>query len=193
MDQAVQSSTRNTRIIIGVSVVIPLAVAALILLPQKINAGSWVYFLPDLNAVINSLTAILLLLALVMIKRGNVAAHRMLMTSGLILGFLFLICYIIYHASAPSIKYGDLNVDGVLSEAELSAVGNSRSVYLGILFSHIILSIFVVPFVLFAFYYAFSGKIEKHKKIVKFTFPLWFYVSVSGVVVYLMISEYYPW
>ncbi len=193
MEQVVKSNSRNTGIIVGVSVAIPLVVAALILLPQKIDAGSWVYFLPDLNAVINSLTAILLLLALFMVKRGNIVAHRTLMTSGFVLGFIFLICYIIYHASAGSVKYGDADADGVLSEAEKLAIEGTRSVYLFILFSHILLSIFVVPFVLFAFYYALSGKVERHKKIVKFTFPLWLYVSVTGVIVYLMISQYYPW
>lgn len=193
MEQVIQSNSRNTNIIIVVSVVIPLAVAALILLPQKIDAGSWVYFLPDLNAIINSLTAVLLMLALVMIKRGNVGAHKTLMISALILGFIFLISYIIYHASAGSVKFGDTDANGILSEAERLAVGSGRSVYLFILFSHILLSAFVVPFVLFAFYYALTGKIEKHKKIVKFTFPIWLYVSVTGVIVYFMISQYYPW
>ena len=193
MEQVIQSNTRNTNVIIGISVVIPLAVAALILLPQKIDAGSWVYFLPDLNAVINSLTSVLLILAFVMIKRGNIAAHRTLMLSGLVLGFIFLLSYIVYHASVDSVKFGDLNADGVLSEAEKLQVGGTRSIYLFFLASHILLSIVVVPFVLFAFYFALSGKIERHKKIVKFTFPVWLYVSVTGVIVYFMISQYYPW
>lgn len=193
MEQVIQSNSRNTNVIIGVSVVIPLAVAVLILLPQKINAGSWVYFLPDLNAVINSLTAVFLVLAVIMVKRGKIAAHRTFMTSGLVLGFVFLLSYIIYHASVESIKFGDSNADGILSEAELLAVDGSRSIYLFFLASHILLSIVVVPFVLFAFYYALSGKVEKHKKIVKFTFPVWLYVSVTGVIVYFMISQYYPW
>lgn len=193
MEQVIQSNSRNTNVIIGVSVVIPLAVAALILLPQKINAGSWVYFLPDLNAVINSLTAVFLVVAVIMVKRGNIAAHRTFMTSGLALGFVFLLSYIIYHASVESVKFGDSNGDGILSEAELIAVNGSRGIYLFFLASHILLSIVVVPFVLFAFYYALSGKVEKHKKIVKFTFPVWLYVSVTGVIVYFMISQYYPW
>ena len=193
MEQVIQSNSRNTNTIIAISIVIPLAVAALILLPQKIDAGSWVYFLPDLNAVINSLTAILLVLAVIMVRRGNVAAHRTFMTSGLVLGFVFLISYLIYHASVGSVKFGDSNADGVLSEAEKLATGSTRSIYLFFLASHILLSIVVVPFVLFAFYFALSGKIERHRKIVKFTFPVWLYVSVTGVIVYFMISQYYPW
>ena len=193
MEPVIESNSKNSNIIIAVSATVPLVVAALILLPQKIDAGSWVYFLPDLNAVINSVTTLLLIAAVFMVKRGNIVVHRALMLSALALGFLFLISYIIYHSSASSIKYGDLNVDGILSEAELNKVGGMRTIYLLTLFSHIILSIFVVPFVLFAFYFALTGKIERHKRIVKWTFPIWLYVSITGVIVYAMISPYYPW
>lgn len=193
MEPAIQSNSKNNNLIIVISVAIPLAVAVLMILPQKINAGSWVYFLPDLNAVINSLTSILLIMALITIKKGNVAVHRTLMTSALVLGAFFLVSYVIYHASAPSVKYGDLNGDGQLTEAELAEIAGSRGIYLFFLLTHILLSITVVPFVLFAFYFALSGKIERHKKLVKFTFPIWLYVSVTGVIVYMMINPYYPW
>lgn len=193
MEPAIQSNSRNSNLIVIVSVAIPLAVAALMILPQKISAGSWVYFLPDLNAIINSLTALLLIMAVVMVKKGNIAIHKAMMTSAFVLGALFLVAYIIYHASVTSTKFGDLNADGVLSEVELSATGSWRGVYLFVLFSHILLSIFVVPFVLYAFYFALTGKVERHRKVVKFTFPIWLYVSITGVIVYFMISPYYPW
>ncbi|MEL7006832.1 MAG: DUF420 domain-containing protein, partial [Bacteroidota bacterium] len=106
---------------------------------------------------------------------------------------LFLVSYIIYHSSSQSVKFGDINGDGSLSVKELEMIGSSRGAYLFILFSHILLSIGVVPLVLFAFYYALTGKIEKHKKLVRWTFPVWLYVSITGVIVYLMINPYYPW
>ncbi len=180
------------RLITVVSVVIPIAVAVLLFMPVKILAGSeWVKFLPHINAVINSLTAILLVSAVIMVKKGNVELHKKLMTSAFILGSLFLISYIIYHATIDSTLFGDTNGDGLVSEDELIAVGTMRSIYLIVLLSHILLSIVVVPFVLFAFYYSLTDKIEKHKRIVKFTFPIWLYVSVTGVIAYLFISPYY--
>ncbi len=193
MEGVLNRSLVSTKLIVWVSVLIPVAVAILLLLPQKIAAGSWVYVLPDINAIINSLTSLLLVAAFVMIKQGNIQVHRTLMTMSLFLGLLFLISYVIYHASAPSVKFGDSNNDGVLSAAELAAVSSSRGVYLFFLLSHILLSIVVVPFVLFAFYFALTEKIDRHKKLVKFTFPIWLYVSVTGVVVYFMIRNYYSW
>lgn len=189
----IKSGSRNVNIIISVSILVPLLVAVLIFMPAKINAGSWIYFLPDLHAVINSLTAVVLVLALIAIKSGNIVLHRSLMISCFFLGALFLVSYIIYHSSAVSAKFGDTNFDGVVSAEELSLVGQIRTTYLFILFSHIALSMVVVPLVLFAFYFALTEKIEKHRKIVKWTFPIWLYVSITGVVVYLMISPYYPY
>lgn len=113
------------------------------------------------------------------------------MSSAFVLGSLFLISYIIYHATIDSTVFGDINGDGIVSEDELAEIGMLRRVYLFVLLSHILLSIVVVPFVLFAFYYSLTDKIEKHKKVVKFTFPIWLYVSITGVIAYLFISPYY--
>ena len=153
--------------------------------------GEWVMVLPHINAIINSVTAILLIGAVISIKKGNIILHKNLMTAGLILGTVFLLSYVLYHSSAPSTIFGDVNQDGTLDDNERQALGNSRTVYLLLLLSHIGLSIVVVPFVLLAFFYALSAQIGKHKKIVKFTFPIWLYVSVTGVIVYLMIRGYY--
>ena len=117
--------------------------------------------------------------------------HRSFMFASLILGVFFLISYVLYHSSVESVKFGDINHDGMVSDAELLKVGTSRVIYLVILASHILLSILVVPFVLFAFYYALSDQIERHKKMVKYTYPVWLYVSITGVVVYFMIKPYY--
>ena len=175
------------------SIAIPVVVAILIFAPEKIEgAGDWVYILPHLNATFNSITTIVLLLGLYFIKQKNILAHKSMMSIAFTLGSLFLVSYVIYHSTADSTIYGDLNGNGILDEAEKTDdLMWWRGLYVGILLPHIILAAVVVPFVLFAFYYALTDKIEKHKKIVKWTFPIWLIVSITGVVVYLMISPYY--
>ena len=165
------------KIITIVSVIIPLAVAVLLFMPSKIELfGDWTYKLPHFNAVINSLTALFLVISFYMIKyKKNVSMHQLFNTMSFILGGIFLVSYIIYHSSVESTRY----------------IGDSKGIYYFFLISHILLSIVVVPFVLFAFYYSLSDQIKKHKKVVKYTFPIWLYVSVSGVIVYLMISPFY--
>lgn len=180
------------RVIYAVSIVIPLAVALLILSPYKLPLdNSWVRLLPAFHAGINSATTLILIGALVAILNKRIKLHRALMFTALFLGVLFLVSYILYHSSVDSVKFGDLDHDGIVSAVELEKVGSSRGVYLGILASHILLSILVVPFVLFAFYYALTEQIDRHKKLVKWTFPVWLYVSISGVIVYLLIKPYY--
>ena len=165
------------KIITIVSVIIPLAVAVLLFMPSKIELfGDWTYKLPHFNAVINSLTALFLVISFYMIKyKKNVSMHQLFNTMAFILGGIFLVSYIIYHSSVESTRY----------------IGDSKGIYYFFLISHILLSIVVVPFVLFAFYYSLYDQIKKHKKVVKYTFPIWLYVSVSGVIVYLMISPFY--
>mgnify|MGYP001342385473 FL=1 len=160
-----------------VSILIPIAVALLLFMPSKIELfGEWTYKLPHFNAIINTLTSFFLILSFYMIKyKKNIKAHKNLNIASFILGSIFLVSYIIYHSSVESTSYQ----------------GDQRFIYFSFLISHILLSIVVVPFVLFAFYYALTKQIDKHKKVVKYTFPIWLYVSVSGVIVYLMISPYY--
>mgnify|MGYP001026031874 CR=1 FL=1 len=159
------------------SIAIPLAVAILLSLPTKLSLGDWVYNLPHAIGVVNTLTAICLVIALVAVKKKNIILHKQMNSAAFILGALFLVLYVLYHASAESTPYG--------------GEGTIKYVYYGLLISHILLSIGVVPLVLLAFFYALNDKIQKHKKIVKYTFPIWLYVSVTGVAVYLMISPYY--
>jgi len=175
------------------SIAIPVVVGFLIFAPEKIEgAGDWVYMLPHLNATFNSITAIVLLLGLYFIKQKNIKAHKSMMSIAFILGSLFLVSYVVYHSTADSTVYGDVNGNGILEDAEkTSELMFWRGFYVVLLLSHILLAAIVVPFVLFAFYYALTDKIEKHKKIVKWTFPIWFYVSVTGVIVYAMVSQYY--
>ena len=108
-----------------------------------------------------------------------------------ILSAVFLVSYVIYHATNPSTRFGDLNHDGLLSDAEKQQAGTLRYVYYFILSSHILLSGIIIPFVLFTMQRAYQQKFEKHRKLARITWPLWFYVAVTGVVVYVMISPYY--
>jgi putative membrane protein len=192
MERTLADNKAYLRFIYVVSGIIPIVVAFLIFFPSKLSfAGSWVYMLPKVHAIINSLTVIVLVAALIAVKAKRITLHRSLMTTALVLGFLFLLSYVTYHSSVESVKFGDIDHDGIVSASEKATVGNSRTVYLLILASHILLSIGVIPFVLFAFYFSLTNQIKKHKKIVRYTFPIWLYVSITGVVVYLMIQPYY--
>jgi len=178
--------------IIIVSIAIPLAVAFLILVPQvKVDFGFNTHSLPLFHAILNSSTAILLLASLYFIKKKQIVAHKRANLTAVVLSSIFLVSYVIYHASNPSTKFGDLNHDGILSDAEKVQAGTLRYVYYFILTSHIILSGIIVPLVLFTLQRAFQEKFDKHRKLARITWPIWFYVAVTGVVVYLMISKYY--
>lgn len=192
MEKALADNKSYLKGIYIISAVIPIAVAFLILFPMKWSfAGDWVKMLPAVHATINSLTVFVLVGALAAVKAGNISLHRAFMFAALVLGFLFLISYIVYHSNVESVKYGDFNYDGLVSDQEKALAGTSRTVYLIVLASHILLSIVVVPFVLVAFYFALTQQVEKHKKLVKYTYPIWMYVSVTGVIVYFMIKPFY--
>ena len=178
--------------IIVVSIAIPAAVAFLILVPQaKLDFGFNTRTLPLFHAILNSSTAILLLASLWFIRHGQVKAHKRANWTAIALSTVFLVSYVIYHASNPSTRFGDLNHDGVLSESEKQQAGNLRYVYYFILSSHIILSAVIIPFVLFTLQRAYQEKFDKHRRLARITWPLWLYVAVTGVVVYVMISPYY--
>lgn len=165
--------------IIALSVVIPLAVAALFGVNLK-RLGFDVEplsFLPPIYASVNGLTAIVLVIAVIMIKSGNRLMHERLMKFAILLSVSFLLMYIAYHMTSDSTKYGG---EGVV-----------RYIYYFILITHILLSIIIIPFVLITYVRAITNNIERHKKIAKITFPLWLYVAVTGVIVYLMIAPYY--
>ena len=180
------------RAIITVSVLVPLLVTVLLFLPYKFSLPEYVVMiLPRLNAGINTLTSILLILGLVFVLQQKMEWHKRMMLSAMALGALFLISYVIYHASAPSTKYGDVSGDGFVSVAEKAAVASTAGIYYFVLLTHIVLAAIVLPFVLMSAYYALSGKINRHRKLVRWAYPLWLYVSISGVVVFYMISPFY--
>ncbi len=164
--------------IIGISIAIPLAVAVLLFMPAKITSmGDWVYFLPHLNAVVNTAASVALIMGLVFIKNKKYSYHGASMTVAFVLGALFLVSYVIYHGAAESTKFG--------------GEGAIRSVYYFLLITHIIFAAVALFPILFAYYYGYTDQREKHRKVVKFAYPIWLYVSVTGVIVYLMISPYY--
>lgn len=187
----IKSKNLNLPIAI-VSIAIPVLVAILFYLPRpNIEVGFNVQILPLFHAVLNSTTAILLLASLYFIRRGYIKAHKTTNLIAVALSALFLISYVTYHFFTDSTKYGDINHDHVVDAAEKALVGGSAYIYYFILLTHILLAIVIVPLVLFTLLRGFQSDFEKHKKIARFTWPIWFYVAVTGVIVYVMISPYY--
>ena len=154
-----------------------LGVVVLLYAGPKITTETDFTFLPRIYASINFITAVVLLLAFVAIRQKKINRHRKLMITALILSVLFLTLYVIYHSTSESTKFG--------------GEGMIKTFYYSLLLSHILLSAIIVPLVLYTFSRAVKGDFERHKKWAKFTWPIWFYVALSGVAVYLMISPYY--
>ncbi|WP_417370222.1 DUF420 domain-containing protein [Flavobacterium beibuense] len=174
--QTTQGNTKKYNIWIWLlSIAIPIAVA--VLFTVKIPGAERLGFLPPIYATINGLTAILLVTAVFQIRKGNRKTHERLMKTAIIFSVLFLVMYVAYHMTSDSTKYGG---EGML-----------KYVYYFILLTHILLSIVVIPFVLITYVRAISGQFYMHRKIARITYPLWLYVAVTGVIVYLMISPYY--
>lgn len=179
--------------IILVSIVIPVVVAVLFSVKLK-DFGIEVEplsFLPPIYASTNGLTALLLILGVTAIRKGNRKVHEALMTSAIACSVMFLVMYVAYHMTADSTVFGDIDGNKILDATEKTNTGSMRSVYLFILLSHIVLSIAIIPLVLITYVRALAMRFDRHKKIAKVTFPLWLYVAITGVVVYLMISPYY--
>lgn len=161
-----------------ISVFLVLAVALLFNIKLAIQWPFDVYLIPYVNALLNGSTAVLLIMALAFIKMKNVKMHTMSIYLSMVFSLLFLVGYILYHVSTEHTSFG--------------GTGSERTIYFALLISHIILAAIQAPFVLYAFMYGVTGQIEKHKKVVKYSYPIWLYVSVTGVICYLMILPYYP-
>ena len=170
------------RFIWTMAVVIPAAVALLFLIPPVENLSDEVkaslYVLPKLNALFNGTAFLCLIGAFVAIKNKNIKVHRAFTTTALILSMLFLVSYVAFHLTTESTKFG--------------GEGWIRTVYFVILISHILLFTGIIPLVLFTYVRGLGMQVEKHRKIAKITWPIWLYVTATGVIVYLMISPYYP-
>lgn len=163
--------------ITAVSIVIPIVVAVLYLMPKESLATDYFSFLPKVNATLNSIATILLLAAGWAVKEKKFDLHKKLMLSAVGVSVLFLLSYVIYHATSESTVFG--------------GEGTIRTIYLFILLTHIVLAIAIVPLILITLSRALSQKFDKHKKIARWTLPLWLYVTITGVIVYFMIAPYY--
>lgn len=167
------------KLIIALSIIIPLVVAILF----RVNLRALGFdvepltFLPPIYAAINGVTAVLLVFAVIVIKKGNRELHEKLMKFAIVCSILFLLMYVAYHMTSDSTPYGG---EGVL-----------RYIYFFVLITHIILSIAIIPLVLITYVKALTKQFDKHRRIAKITFPIWLYVAITGVIVYLMISPYY--
>jgi putative membrane protein len=162
------------------------------LIPGPATPPTFTPYLPLLNAILNGTCSVLLLTSLYFIKQGNITVHKRINILTFCLSSIFLASYVLFHyLMQHDTLYGDANGDGNLSEAELSAVKGIRMVYRCILFPHIVLAAAVLPLILLSFYRGLQMQVQKHKKLVRWTFPIWLFVTISGVVVYLMIKPYY--
>lgn len=184
---------RGLKILIWVvSVVVILLVGAMRQYKLPVPEGWDVGFLPGVNALLNGLTAVALIFSLVFIKQGKVVQHRNANGVALGLSVMFLLCYVVYHFTTPEVIFGDVDHNGILSEAESAAVADIRPWYLLILFSHIGLAGILLPFILLTTLRALVGKYTLHRKMAKIVWPLWLYVAITGPVVFLMLRSYYP-
>ncbi len=189
--------SKNERSIKGViwitTVVICLAVTVLQMhiFPVPDTIPSFIFKLPLVNAILNGTCSVLLIFSLLAIKKRNIPLHRKLNLTAFLLSSLFLVCYVTAHYFIPDTRYGDVDHNGILDTAESAAVSGIKPFYLVILLSHIFLAVIVFPMVLLSFYYGLTDQREKHKKLTRFSYPIWLYVTITGVVVYLMISPYY--
>ena len=177
MEVGIRDEKKLNRWINIVSIAVPLVVAMLfgVKIPEVEPLG----FLPPIYASINGVTAVLLIIAVWAIKNGKRETHQRLMTTCIILSALFLLMYVAYHMTSDSTPYG--------------GQGAIRYLYFFILISHIILSIVIIPLVLRTYMKAYLKKFQEHRKLARITFPIWLYVAITGVVVYLMISPYYSY
>ena len=178
-DDIIKYEKKYNKWIVVLAIIIPLVVAVL----SRVKLQDFgievepLSFLPPIYATINGITALVLILAVISIKKGNRKRHENLMKFAISLSTAFLVMYVAYHMTSDSTKFGG---EGII-----------RYVYFFILMTHILLSIVIIPFVLITYVRAITNNIERHKKIAKITFPMWLYVAITGVVVYLMISPYY--
>lgn len=186
-----KNDKKATWLILTFSLVVFVVVSVISRYKLEVNLGFNVHLFAQLNAVLNSIVSLLLLAGLAVVKQGKYELHKKIMITALILSVLFLVSYICHHLFAGETKFGDLNHDGIVSDQEKLLAGPKRIFYFIILSTHIPLAGIILPFILYTAYRALIGEWPKHVKLARITWPLWLYVSVTGVLVYLLISPYY--
>lgn len=157
----------------------------------KFDLGIDFSFLAPFHASVNALTAIVLMVGLYFIKTKNRLMHRRAMMTALGLSVLFLLSYVTYHFTTPETLFGDANHDGLLDSRELALVSGSRTAYLTLLFSHIVLAALSLPFILLTFIRSYTNQFDRHKKLARFVFPVWLYVAITGPICYYFLMPYY--
>ncbi len=157
----------------------------------QVSLGFDVHIFALFNAIINSIVTALLVAGLIAVKQGKYLLHKRIMITALILSILFLVSYISHHLMAGDTRFGDVNHDGILSDEEKLQAGSLRTFYYIILGTHIMLAGIILPFILFTAYRALIAEWPGHKKLARITWPVWLYVSLTGVLVYILISPYY--
>lgn len=187
-----KKNEKTARILIwSVSIIVFVAIAALSGIKLDVHLSFDPHVFATFNAIVNSLVAILLIAGLISVKKRNYILHKKIMIAAIILSVLFLISYVCHHLLSGETRFGDLNHDGIVSPDEKVLAGSARYVYYAVLITHIPLAGIILPFILFTAYRSLSGDYQKHKKLARITWPVWLYVAISGVVVYLLISPYY--
>ncbi len=192
LSKSIEKNDRKAHILIWIfSVIIFAAVTILDQLTIHVNLGFDPHVFASCSAITNFIVSILLVVSFTLVKQKKYLAHKNTMMFTMALSILFLVFYIAHHLFTGETKYGDLNHDGLLSDDEKSLAGMARYIYYFIISTHVLLAGIVMPFVLYSAYRALTADFAKHKKLVRYTFPIWLYVAITGVVVYLMISPYY--
>ena len=192
MIQTLQKNDKKAHWLIWIfSSIVFLAVTILDKLTVNAELGFDAHLFAMLSAGVNSIVSVLLIVALLLVKQKKFTAHKNVMLFTMALSVLFLVFYIAHHLFTGETKYGDLDHNGLLSDDEKSLAGSLRFVYYFIISTHITLAGVVMPFVLYSAYRGLTGEYTTHKKLVRYTFPVWLYVAVTGVIVYLMISPFY--
>ena len=186
-----KNDKRARIIIFSFSIVVFILISALGKYKLNVNLGFDEHIFAKANAVINSIVAVLLLAGLFFAKTRRYSTHKKIMLTAMALSVLFLLSYVLHHLFAGEARFGDINHDGVVSEIEKGTAGSVRYFYYVLLSTHILLAGIVLPFILFTAYRALISENAAHRKLAKITWPIWFYVAVTGPVVYLMISPYY--
>jgi len=192
LNATIEKNDKKAYWLIGIfSVVVFVAVSFLGKIDGQFSPGFDIHIFAKINALTNTLVAILLVCALIAVRNRKLTLHRNLMLSAMGLSVFFLLSYIAHHLFAGESRFGDFDQDGIVTAEEKLRVGATRIFYFILLISHIILAALILPFILFTAYRALTGEWQMHRKLARYTWPLWFYVAVTGPIVYLMISPFY--
>ena len=188
----IEKNDKKAYWLIGIfSVIVFVAVSFLGKIDAQFSPDFDIHIFAKINALTNTIVAVLLVWALIAVRNRKLTMHRNVMLTAMALSIFFLLSYIAHHLFAGESRFGDFNQDGIVSAEEKLRIGATRFFYLILLLTHIFLAALILPFILFTAYRALTGEWNSHRKLAKYTWPLWLYVAVTGPIIYLMISPYY--